>query len=81
MVGIGIAIFVIGTVAMISIDSIKIGDVFNSLGGMSPRVMSLAVLPLIVILVVVGIYLRKKNEERMWKNAILKTRANKQNQK
>jgi hypothetical protein len=66
---------------MIAIDSISIHDVLNSLSGMSPRVMSLAVLPLIVVLIVVGIYLHKKNDERMWKKAVLKTQANKQNKR
>ena len=81
LLGIAIVIFVTGTVVMIANDSIRIGDVFNTLSGLSPRVLSLVVLPFIVVLVVVGNYLRKKNEERMWKDALLKTREKNQNQK
>jgi hypothetical protein len=78
LIAIAIATLTIGTVAMFAIESISVRDVLNALSGMSPRVMSLAVLPLIIVLVVIGIYLRKKNEERMWKNAVLKTKANRQ---
>ena len=81
LLGVAIVIFVTGTVVMIASDSIRFGDVLNSLSGLSPRVLSLVVLPFVVVLIVVGLYLRKKNEERKWKNALLKTRAEKQNQK
>ena len=81
LLGIAIVIFITGTVVMIASDSIRFGDVLDSLSGLSPRVLSLVVLPFIVVLIVVGNYLRKKNEERMWKDALLKTRAKKQNQK
>jgi hypothetical protein len=80
LLGAAIAIFVSGTVLMIADDSISFDDVLKSLSGLSPRVLSLVVLPFIVVLIVVGNYLRKKNQERMWKDALLKTRAKKQNQ-
>jgi hypothetical protein len=80
LMGAAIAIFVSGTVLMIADDSISFDDVLKSLSGLSPRVLSLVVLPFIVVLIVVGNYLRKKNQERMWKDALLKTRAKKQNQ-
>ena len=77
LLGAAIAIFVTGTVLLIADDSISFGDVLKSLSGLSPRVLSLVVLPFIVVLIVVGNYLRKKNEERKWKDALLKTRAKK----
>ena len=81
LLGAAIVIFVTGMVLMIATDAISFGDVLNSLSKLSPRVLSLVVLPFIVVLIVVGNYLRKKNEERKWKDALLKTRAKKQNQK
>ena len=80
LIGVAIVIFVTGTAVMIASDSIRLGDVVNSISELSPRVLSMAVLPFIVVLIVVGNYLRKKNEERKWKRALLKTRADKQNQ-
>ena len=79
VLGVVVVIIVAGTGAMIASDSISFSDVVDSVSGLNPRVMSLVVLPFIVVLIVVGNYLRKKNEERKWKNALLKTRAEKQN--
>jgi uncharacterized membrane protein len=81
LLGVALVIFVTGMVVMIASDSISFADVVNSMSGLSPRLLSLVVLPFIVVLIVVGNYLRKKNEERRWKEALLKTRAKKQNQK
>lgn len=79
LLGAAIVIFVTGTVVMIASDSIRLGDVINSLSELSPRILSLVVLPFIVVLIVLGNYLRKKNEERKWKEALMKTRAKKLN--
>ena len=80
LLGVAVAVLVAGTGVMVGSESIRFGDVLGSLSELSPRILSLLVLPLIVVLYVVGTYLRKKNEERKWKNAILKTRAGKKNQ-
>jgi uncharacterized BrkB/YihY/UPF0761 family membrane protein len=77
LLGVALAIFVIAFVAMIASDSISFGDFIDSLSGLSPRILSLVILPFIVILIFAGNYLRKKNEERKWKDALLKTRAKK----
>jgi len=47
----------------------------RSLSGLNPRVMSLLALPFVAVLFVLGIYLRRRREERMWKNAVKETRA------
>jgi hypothetical protein len=80
LIGVGVTIVAAGTVVMVVSDSISLRDVINSLSGLSPRVLSLTLLPFIVVLILGGNYLRKKNEERMWRNALLKTRAEKQMQ-
>jgi hypothetical protein len=81
LLGIVVAVFVPGMGVMADSESIRFGDVLDTLSGLSPRLLSLVVLPFIVVLVVAGNYLRKKNEERKWKNALLKTRAGRQSQK
>ena len=70
-----IAIFVAGLSVIFSNQSISFGELFGSLSEMNPRIMSLLALPVIAVLFVLGVYLRKKNEERKWKKALLKTRA------
>jgi len=80
LVGLAIAAVVAGAVMVIASDSIDIGDFFDQLSKMNRRALSLAVLPFIVALVVLGGYLRKKKEERMWKEALMKTRAKRQAQ-
>ena len=76
--GVVAAVTVVGTGYIIVSGPMRIGDIFASLQGVSPRLMGVLVLPFIVVLIVVGNFLRKKNEERKWKNALLKTRAGKQ---
>ena len=73
-----IVVFLAGLGVIISNESISFGDFLGSLKELNPRVMSLIALPLLAALFVLGAYLRKKNEERKWKQALLKTRAKKQ---
>jgi hypothetical protein len=77
--GIFFAVFVIGLGIILSNKHIGPGEFFSSLRELNPRVMSLIALPIIAILFVLGVYLRKKNEERKWKKALKRTRANRQN--
>ena len=77
LLGIFIVIFVAGLGVIFSNESVSFSEVLGSLSDLSPRVLSLLVLPVIVVLFVLGVYLRRKSEERMWKNALLKTRAKK----
>ena len=74
-----VVVFLAGLGVIISNESISFGDFLGSLKELKPRVMSLIALPLLAALFVLGAYLRKKNEERKWKQALLKTRAKKQN--
>ena len=73
--GIVIAIFIAGLGFIMSKNSIGLGEALGSLKEINSRVLLLIALPFIVMLVVAGTYLRKKNEERKWKNALMKTRA------
>ena len=74
------AVSVVGTIAIIASGAISIRDVFGALKGINPRIMGLLTLPFIVVFFLVGKYLLRKNEERKWKNALLKTRAARQEQ-
>ena len=78
LLGIFIAIFVAGLGVIISNEHISFDDLLRSLSDLNPRVLSLIALPFIAVLFVLGVYLRKINEARMWKKAVLKTRAKKQ---
>ena len=80
LVGFFIVVFIAGVLVIISNASVGFGELFGSLSEMNPRIMSLLALPVIAVLFVLGAYLRKKNEERKWKNALLKTRAKKLNE-
>jgi len=78
VLGIFIVIFVAGLGVIISNEHISFNELVRSLSNLNPRVLSLIALPFIALLFVLGVYLRKKNETRMWKKAVLKTRAKKQ---
>ena len=75
LVGFFIVVFVAGVIVIISRESVGFGELFGSLSEMNPRIMSLIALPAIAVLFVLATYLRRKNEERKWKKALLKTRA------
>ena len=78
ILGIFFAVFIVGLAFIVSSNSIGPAELFRSLKELNPRVMSLMVLPLIAILFVLGVYWRRKSEERKWKKALLRTRAKKQ---
>jgi len=78
VLGIFAAIFVAGLAVIIVHDSVSFAAALRSVRDLSPIVLSLLILPFIAVLFVLGIYIRKKNEELKWKKALLKTRAGKQ---
>jgi uncharacterized membrane protein YbhN (UPF0104 family) len=75
LLGIFFVIFVAGLGVIFSNQSVSFGEVLGSLSDLNPRVLSLIALPVIAVLFGLGVYLRKQGEARMWKNAVLKTRA------
>ena len=78
MLGAVVISFVALVVVIAISDSTGFGDIFRALANLNPKLMSLMLLPFVVVLIVGGIYLNKIREERKWKNALLKTRAEKQ---
>ena len=81
LLGVIIAVLVAGLGVMISGESIRFSEGLGSLKGLNARMMGFIALPFVAVLFVAGAYLRKKNEERKWKNAMQKSRARKQHQK
>jgi preprotein translocase subunit SecG len=78
VVGIIFVIFVAGLGVILSNESVSFSDLMRSLSGLSPRVLGLLALPFIAVLFVLGMYLRRRSEDRMWKNAFKETRAKRQ---
>jgi preprotein translocase subunit SecG len=78
LLGVFFVIFVAGLGVIFSNQSVSFNDVMRALGDLSPRVLSLLALPFVAVIFVLGIYLRKKSEDRMWKNAVKKTRSKRQ---
>ena len=78
VLGIFFVIFVAGLGVIFSNESVTFNELMRSLSGLSPRVLSLLALPFAAVLFVLGIYLRRRNEDRMWKNALKETQAKKQ---
>jgi len=68
-------IFVVGLGVIFSHQSVSFNDLMRALSHLSPRVLSLLALPFVAVIFVLGIYLRKKSEDRMWKNAVKKTHS------
>ena len=79
VMGIFALIFFIGLGVILSNENAGVTDLLRWVSDSGPRVLSILALPFIAILFVLGVYLRKKNEERKWKQALLKTRAKKKN--
>jgi len=73
--GVFVVVFVAGLGVIISHESISINELLRSLSDLNPRFLSLIALPFIAVMFVLGVYLRRKSEERRWKKALLKTRA------
>jgi preprotein translocase subunit SecG len=78
VLGIFLVIFVAGLGVIFSNESVSFSEIMRALSNLSPRVLSLLALPFIAVLVVFGIYLRKRSEDRMWKNALKDTQAKRQ---
>lgn len=78
VLGVFFVIFVAGLGVIFSIEPVSFNELMLSLNGLSPRVLSLLALPFIAVILVLVMYLRKRNEDRMWKNALKETRAKKQ---
>jgi len=68
-------IFFVGVGVIFYNNAVRFNDLMRGLGNLSPRVLSLLALPFIAVVFVLGIYLRRKSEDRMWKNAVKKTRS------
>ena len=75
LTGVFAVVFVAGLGVIISHGSISFNELLRSLSDLNPRFLSLIALPFIAAMFVLGVYLRKKSEERKWKKALLKTRA------
>jgi hypothetical protein len=75
LLGIFVVIFVAGLAVIFSNASVGFTDVMRSLSDMNPRVMSILALPIIAVLFGLGVYWRRKSEQRMWKKAVQKTRT------
>ena len=73
--GVFVVVFVAGLGVIISHESISFNELLRSLSDLNPRFLSLIALPFVALIFVLGVYLRKKSEERKWKKALLKTRA------
>lgn len=75
LLGIFVVIFIAGLAVIFSNESVGFTDVLRSLSDMNPRVMSILALPIIAVLFGLGVYWRRRSEQRMWKKALQKTRA------
>ena len=75
VVGIFFVIFVAGLGVIFSNESVSFNELMRSLSDLNPRVLSLLALPFVAVLFMLGIYLRRRSEDRMWKNALKETHA------
>lgn len=75
VLGVFFVIFVVGLGVILINESISFNEIMRSLSGLSPRVLSLLALPFIGVLFLLGVYLRRRSESRMWKKALKETKA------
>lgn len=68
-------VMVVGLAILFATGKMSFRDIFEGIGKMNRRVLSMTLLPLLLAVVVFGRYWSKRKEERMWKEAILKSRA------
>jgi hypothetical protein len=80
LLGVMFVIFVVGLGVIFSNESVSFNELMRALGDLSPRALSLLALPFVAVIFLLGIYLRKKSEDRMWKNAVKKTHSKRQHQ-
>ncbi len=78
LLGVIFVIFVAGLGVIFSNESVSFNELMRALSDLRPRVLSLLALPFIAVIFVLGIYLRKRREDRMWKNAVKKTQSKRQ---
>jgi hypothetical protein len=78
VLGIFLLIFVAGLGVIFSNESVSFNELMRSLSGLSPRVLSMLALPIVAVLFVLGIYLRRRSEDRMWKKALKETQTKRQ---
>jgi hypothetical protein len=78
VLGIFFVIFVAGLGVIFSNESVSFNELMRSLSGLSPRVLSMLALPIVAVLFVLGIYLRRRSEDRMWKKALKETQTKRQ---
>jgi hypothetical protein len=78
VLGIFFVIFVAGLGVIFSNESVSFNELMRSLSGLSPRVLSMLALPFVAVLFVLGIYLRRRSEDRMWKKALKETQTKRQ---
>jgi len=78
VLGIFFVIFAAGLAVIFNNQSISFNEGMRSVSELSPRVLSLLALPFIGALFVLGIYLRRRREDRMWKKALKDTHAKSQ---
>ena len=76
--GIFFVIFIAGVGVIFSNESVSFNEFMRALKDLNPRVLSLLALPFVVMIFVLGVYLRRRREDRMWKNAVKKTHAKRQ---
>jgi membrane protein implicated in regulation of membrane protease activity len=75
LAGIFVLIFFIGVAVIFVNQHVSASDALRGLGDLNPRVMSLLILPIAVVVVIIGMKWHRKREERLWKSAVKKTRA------
>jgi len=78
LLGVILVIFIAGLGVIFSNESVSFNEFMRALNDLNPRVLSLLALPFIAVIFVLGIYLRKRREDRMWKNAVKKTHSKRQ---
>ena len=78
VLGVFLVVFVAGLGVIFINESVSFNEIMRSLSNLSPRVMSLLALPFIAALFALGIYLRRRREDRMWKKALKDTHAKRQ---
>jgi hypothetical protein len=78
LLGVMFVIFVVGLGVIFSNESVSFNELMRALSDLNPRVLSLLALPFVAVIFVLVIYLRKRSEDRMWKNAVKKTHSKRQ---
>jgi len=73
VLGIFFVIFVAGLGVIFSNQSVSFNEFMRSLRDLNPRVLSLLALPFVAVLFLLGIYLRRRSENRIWKKALKET--------